>query len=94
MSSFDSTTKSDGMQEKLVAVRRTAKVVKGGRIFSFTAIVVVGDGIRITIIFLQGSHQLISAGPGLREIQYPSQQFIRNITVIIVAVKVNFQGFF
>jgi len=44
MSSFDSTTKSDGMQEKLVAVRRTAKVVKGGRIFSFTAIVVVGDG--------------------------------------------------
>jgi len=44
MSSFDSTTKSDGMQEKLVAVRRTAQVVKGGRIFSFTAIVVVGDG--------------------------------------------------
>jgi small subunit ribosomal protein S5 len=44
MSSFDSTTKSDGMQEKLVAVRRTAKVVKGGRIFSFTAMVVVGDG--------------------------------------------------
>lgn len=44
MSSFDSTTKSDGMQEKLVAVRRTAQVVKGGRIFSFTALVVVGDG--------------------------------------------------
>lgn len=44
MSSFDSTTKSDGLQEKLVAVRRTAQVVKGGRIFSFTALVVVGDG--------------------------------------------------
>lgn len=44
MSGFDSTTKSDGMQEKLVAVRRTAQVVKGGRIFSFTALVVVGDG--------------------------------------------------
>jgi small subunit ribosomal protein S5 len=34
----------DGLQEKLVSVRRTAKVVKGGRIFSFSASVVVGDG--------------------------------------------------
>lgn len=44
MSGFDSKTQSDGLQEKLVAVRRTAQVVKGGRIFSFSAIVVVGDG--------------------------------------------------
>ena len=35
---------SDGMLEKLVAVNRVAKVVKGGRIFSFTARTVVGDG--------------------------------------------------
>jgi len=32
------------LQEKLVSVRRTAKVVKGGRIFSFAAVVVIGDG--------------------------------------------------
>jgi small subunit ribosomal protein S5 len=44
MASFDLSTKSDGLQEKLVAVSRNAKVVKGGRIFSFAAIVVVGDG--------------------------------------------------
>jgi small subunit ribosomal protein S5 len=31
-------------KEKLVAVNRVAKVVKGGRIFSFTALTVIGDG--------------------------------------------------
>jgi small subunit ribosomal protein S5 len=35
---------TEGMIEKLVQVNRVAKVVKGGRIFSFTALTVVGDG--------------------------------------------------
>ena len=32
------------LSEKLVTVNRVSKVVKGGRIFSFTALTVVGDG--------------------------------------------------
>jgi small subunit ribosomal protein S5 len=35
---------NDGMIEKLVAVNRVSKTVKGGRIFGFAALTVVGDG--------------------------------------------------
>src|SRR5665647_2669028 len=35
---------TDGLREKMIAVNRVTKVVKGGRIMSFAALTVVGDG--------------------------------------------------
>lgn len=36
--------RGDGLREKMIAVNRVTKVVKGGRIMSFAALTVVGDG--------------------------------------------------
>jgi small subunit ribosomal protein S5 len=36
--------RDDGMREKMIAVNRVTKVVKGGRTLSFAALTVVGDG--------------------------------------------------
>ena len=36
--------RDDGLREKMVAVNRVSKVVKGGRTMSFAALTVVGDG--------------------------------------------------
>lgn len=36
--------RDDGLREKMIAVNRVSKTVKGGRILGFAALTVVGDG--------------------------------------------------
>jgi small subunit ribosomal protein S5 len=61
MSAAAADVKTDGYIEELVHVRRVAKVVKGGRIFGFSALVVVGDGHRRVGIGIGKSREVPAA---------------------------------
>ncbi|QJC33735.1 30S ribosomal protein S5 [Enterobacteriaceae endosymbiont of Donacia provostii] len=44
MNIYDDKNQNNELKEKLITVNRVSKTVKGGRVFSFTALTVVGNG--------------------------------------------------
>ena len=44
MAKFEAARKDSELQERVVAINRVSKTVKGGRIMKFSALIVVGDG--------------------------------------------------
>lgn len=71
--------KADGFLEKLIVVKRTAKVSKGGRVFGFSALTVVGD-----------KNGRFGIGRGkAKEVPFAIQKAMENARKNLVHVKLN-----
>ena len=71
--------RNEGYFEKLITVNRVAKVVKGGRVFGFSALTVVGDG--------EGS---VGFGRGkAREVPVAIQKAMENARKSMISIALN-----
>lgn len=76
---YEPSEKSDNLFEKLIIVKRNSKVTKGGRIFGFSAITVVGD-----------KNGKVGIGRGkAKEVPFAIQKAMENARKNIVFIKLN-----
>mgnify|MGYP001507361484 FL=1 len=81
--------KENNYIERVVAVNRVAKVVKGGRRFSFTALVVVGDGKGMVGVGYGKAKEVPAAiSKGVEEAR---KNFFR-VTIIVITIPHPVQG--
>ena len=76
---YELTEKSDVLTEKLIMVKRNSKVCKGGRVFGFSALTVVGD-----------KNGKIGIGRGkAKEVPFAIQKAMENAKKNIINIKLN-----
>ena len=71
------------LQEKVVAINRVSKTVKGGRIFKFSALVVVGDG---NGIIAGGAVRAVLEVAGIKDIRTKCQRTNNPCNVVTATV--------
>lgn len=76
---YELTEKSDSLTEKLIMVKRNSKVSKGGRVFGFSALTVVGD-----------KNGKVGIGRGkAKEVPFAIQKAMENAKKNILNIKLN-----
>ena len=76
---YDATEKNDIFLEKLIIVKRNSKVTKGGRVFGFSALTVVGD-----------KNGKVGIGRGkAKEVPFAIQKAMENARRNLIFIKLN-----
>lgn len=87
----DSTGSTDNSPERVVQIRRCACVVKGGRRFSFTALVVVGDSNgKVGVGYSKGTEVPVAVEKATKQAQKRSHNVHLEGTTIPHAVEARF----
>ncbi|PCI78400.1 30S ribosomal protein S5 [Candidatus Aerophobetes bacterium] len=85
--------KEDDLEEKVLYINRCSKVVKGGRTFSFSALIVVGDGAgKVGVGFGKANEVSDAIRKASGDARKNLEQFVMQETSIPHEINVKFDG--